>query len=860
MSSSEDEAESQSDMLNNEPLSFQPLWQLVFFLLLWQSIFRISNMAMEVLLKLLSLFIKLFGKAIVSDENVIADKIPNDIPAAYKFLSKKSDDFISYVVCPNCDCIYDYDDCIKTTTFGQKESKLCRHIAYPNHPHVSRRQECKAQLLKKVRSGKGYKLVPMKEYPYQPLSKSIAYLVKKTDFLEACEKWRRRMLTIPESYLSDIYDGRVWREFSSDSMGNFLNFPYNYLLTINVDWFQPFSRVQYSVGAIYLVVQNLPREVRYRQENVILVGLIPGPREPSLTINSYLAPLVQELQQAWDTGFTIRDSTNTLVTIRLAISCVVCDLPASRKVCGFLGHNSTFGCNKCYKKFLSSGLSNVDYSGYDCGSWTCRNNRSHRENCQQILCETTKTGIKNKEAEFGVRYSIMLELSYFDPVRFTVVDVMHNVFLGTSKHMFKVWLQLDLMTQENLEQVERKVGLFHIPNSIGRLPINIASNYGGFKAIQWQTWVTVYSPVVLKGILPNPHLQCWLLFVHACRILSKHTLKVHDVNLADVYLLQFCKTFEQLYGGQLCTPNMHLHLHLKDCLLDYGPSHAFWTFTFERFNGLLGSVHTNKRSIEKQIMRKFTNAQWLHSSVSGKANPQLLSLLPMHDLLTDLVTPTSLQMDDVHTLELLNMSSLPLSSIKSFGNEGFVKLMPPLYEDILFPEQVDNLNFLYQQLYPNKVVLPSSPFYSKTGRVTLGNELIGSVMNATSCNSCSVIVAYWPSSGNTLSNITYSHKSVGVIQYFIKHQVKLKDSDTSETVSVQHIFAYVMWKQEHIQKDWFGISAIISQTLNEAPSLCSFLPVQRINAVCAYCTLNISFDELTEEVFVAIPLTTKFFL
>ena len=247
-------------------------------------------------------------------------------------------------------------------------------------------------------------------------------------------------------------------------------------------------------------------------------------------------------------------------------------------------------------------------------------------------------------------------------------------------------------------------------------------------------------------------------------------------------------------------------------------------------------------------------------NISGKANPQLSSLLPMHGLFTDLVTPTFLEMDDVHTLELLNMSSLPLPSIKSFGNQGVVKLLPPLHEDILYPEQASNLNSLYKQLYPNKVVLPTSPFYTHSGRVTLGNELIGSVMNATSCNSCSVIVAYWPSKGNTLSNITYSYRNVGVVQYYIKHQAKLKDTDVSAAFSDEHIFAYVLWKQEHTQKHWFGISAIVSQTINEAPSMCSFLPVQRVNAVCAYCTLNTSFDELTEEIFITIPLTTKFFL
>ena len=662
MSSSEDEDD--SDTLREDETNSQSIWQLLYFLLLWQSIFRISNIAMEVLLKSLSLLLNLFRKPVSDEKTNVSYNIPNTVPAAFKLLFRKNkDEFITYVVCPKCDSIYDYDDCIATTAFGKKESKKCRFISSPNHPHASRRQECKALLLKKVRAGKDYKLVPIKEYPYQPLSRSISYLVQRSNFLKVCEKWRKRMSCIPNNCLSDIYEGQVWHEFMSESKGNFLSCPHNYLLTINVDWFQPFTRVQYSVGAIYLVVQNLPREIRYKEENLILVGLIPGPREPSLTINSYLTPLVQELQQAWDTGFIMRDANNNLLTIRLAISCVVCDMPASRKLCGFLGHNSTYGCNKCYKTFPSSGLSNVDYSGYDREKWTPRSNYLHREHCQQILKETTKTGIRKKEAEFGIRYSVLLNLSYFDPVRFTVVDVMHNVFLGTAKHMFKVWLQLELLTLANLEEIERRVKLFHIPNSVRRLPINIASNYGGFKAVQWQSWINIYSPIVLKGILPSVHLQCWLLFVNACKILSKHALKVNDISLADAYLVQFCKTFQQMYGSQYCTPNMHSHFHLKDCLLDYGLSHAFWSFTFERFNGLLGSIHTNKRSIEKQIMRKFTSTQCLRS-VSHKMNSQLKLLLPMQHLQTASVVPSCSHTDDVYTLELLSMSSLPLSSIR----------------------------------------------------------------------------------------------------------------------------------------------------------------------------------------------------
>ena len=135
------------------------------------------------------------------------------------------------------------------------------------------------------------------------------------------------------------------------------------MLTINVDWFQPFVHTEYSLGAIYLPIQNLPRELRYKEENVLLVGLLPGPSEPKLSINSYLSPLVAELNEAWVNGMTLKTLHGTNTVFRLALTCVSCDLPASKKVCGFLSHNARYGCNKCMKAFSTPVLGQTDYSG-----------------------------------------------------------------------------------------------------------------------------------------------------------------------------------------------------------------------------------------------------------------------------------------------------------------------------------------------------------------------------------------------------------------------------------------------------------------------------------------------------------------
>ena len=51
------------------------------------------------------------------------------------------------------------------------------------------------------------------------------------------------------------------------------------------------------MGAIYSTIMNLPRQLRFRQENVMFIGLIPGPKEPKRDINPFLVPLVKELME-----------------------------------------------------------------------------------------------------------------------------------------------------------------------------------------------------------------------------------------------------------------------------------------------------------------------------------------------------------------------------------------------------------------------------------------------------------------------------------------------------------------------------------------------------------------------------------
>ena len=128
-------------------------------------------------------------------------------------------------------------------------------------------------------------------------------------------------------------DGNVLLNFVDNNGHPYFLDVRNLDLMINADWFQPFQNVQHSVRVIYLVIVNLPREVRFRQQNVIVLGVIPGSSEPNLSINTFLATLVDDLLAFFDVMWIKENSYLSFYKMTLIFASF--DLPATRKFGGF---------------------------------------------------------------------------------------------------------------------------------------------------------------------------------------------------------------------------------------------------------------------------------------------------------------------------------------------------------------------------------------------------------------------------------------------------------------------------------------------------------------------------------------------
>ena len=86
-----------------------------------------------------------------------------------------------------------------------------------------------------------------------------------------------------------------------------------------------------------------------------------------------------------------------------------------------------------------------------------RTNEEHRKRVARIDRSANKTEQDHLQSEFGCRYSSLLQLPYFDPIRMLTIDPIHNLFLGTAKYMVrKVWIKHGYLNASKLSVIEER--------------------------------------------------------------------------------------------------------------------------------------------------------------------------------------------------------------------------------------------------------------------------------------------------------------------------------------------------------------------------------------------------------------------
>lgn len=562
------------------------------WILLWIMNFRIRFNISETATESLVKFMKLVLTEIGGNEFT---NFPSSLYLAKKSLGL-NDQFHSFVPCPKCHKLYNKDEVVN---FRQNETlsiMRCNHIEFPNSS--SRRlRYCDIPLSRKPYNSEF--IQPELIFPFAGIREQLAAMFRRKGFENSLRHWANRSGF--DDILTDIYDGRVWKTFKGTDDETSPNFfrpevaDSHLGLMLNLDWFQPFDGTSHSTGVLYAAICNLPRDIRFKRENLLIISILPGPNEVRLhKINHYLAPMVDELESLWG-GMTLNRTYEYREgrQIRAALILVSCDIPAARKICGHI--SALAACHRCEKRGNYENHQHNFAGMEDMDEWFIA--RDSSQHCQNAIgwrrCNSDAARTRFVK-QTGVRWSELLRLPYFDPIRFLTVDPMHCLFLGIAKWIVKrIWVDEGVLTPDNLKNIQRKMNQIQVPADLGRIPrkIDCGEGFSNFTADQWRTFFTIYATTSLWEYLSAIDRTILTHFVRVCSVLAGRILTFDLIAEATERLIKIIKLIEEHYGRDKVTPNLHLSLHLQECSYDFGPLYTFWCFSFERMNGILGNCN-----------------------------------------------------------------------------------------------------------------------------------------------------------------------------------------------------------------------------------------------------------------------------
>ncbi|CAE6417428.1 unnamed protein product, partial [Rhizoctonia solani] len=199
---------------------------------------------------------------------------------------------------------------------------------------------------------------PRRRFRYSPLIPQLRALFQDP---EMAEKLGYRVLcdTVRENrVIQDVFDAEHYlklRETLLDPEGDyhFFDDPRDIALGVSTDGFTLFKRRRRGLSTawpILIINYNLHPRIRNRLENVLCVGVIPGPKQCK-DLNSYLVPLLDELLEL-EAGVTCTtppgpDGVGSNFVFHAFLIMLFGDIPAVAKLLMMKGHNAFKPCRAC---------------------------------------------------------------------------------------------------------------------------------------------------------------------------------------------------------------------------------------------------------------------------------------------------------------------------------------------------------------------------------------------------------------------------------------------------------------------------------------------------------------------------------
>jgi hypothetical protein len=372
---------------------------------------------------------------------------------------------------------------------------------------------------------------PRAYFTYLPIIPQLRAMVANASY--AVKMRYRANYQHEASRMQDIFDGANYRSLleSNITIGDemlaskFFSDSRDVALGISTDGFTPFKGRDKTAWPIIVFNYNLPPEERFHKDNIISIGVIPGPKKPA-DMDSYLWPLVQELLQL-SIGLTAFDAvTQTLFLLHAFLIVVFGDIPAVSMMMRMKGHNSKYPCRMCMIKGVRNDVYKTLYvplnrqrfpdtvipRNYDPSTLPLRSHKELMHQAQQVQYALTAAESERLAKKYGIKgiplLSVLSSLSF--PTSFPY-DFMHLIWANLIPNLILLWTgqfkHLDHSEEsyvfaksvwEAIGEATAEAGKT-IPAAFGARIPNIALEKRPLTAEMRSIWTVYLAPTLLRG-------------------------------------------------------------------------------------------------------------------------------------------------------------------------------------------------------------------------------------------------------------------------------------------------------------------------------------------------------------------------
>ena len=197
-----------------------------------------------------------------------------------------------------------------------------------------------------------------------------------------------------------------------------------------------------------------------------------------------------------------------------------------------------------------------------------------------------------------------------------------------------------------------------------------------------------------------------MLLSNGIRILLKNKIHIREVDRAHYLLKLFVENFEQLYGEEKCSFNVHQLLHMADSVRKWGPLWVWSAFPFEDAIGYYKKLNHGPNKVDAEIMNsmKILNAFYiLRYKLFGTSNNQNF----LEERLLQHRKEIVLNSNEIECLQEFSPSIL-LRNNKMFVY-GKTRINNQIYTSEIYKQQKKRKNFVI--CWKNSSLFGIVPFY-----------------------------------------------------------------------------------------------------------------------------------------------------